>query len=136
MSRAELASRACDDARPVGERKCTLVPHGSLRGVAAVPPEAPDRPGEHQRPLAVTALARVRQRNPDVVVLQLERVVPALLLRAGQLWLGFRDQIETQRQVVIPEGLELIALLEQLARELADRREHEEASVADRLEEV
>src|SRR5205814_5846808 len=49
----EDAARDRPGARTATKSECALVPLRGLERVAAVPPEAPDRPGQHQRTLPV-----------------------------------------------------------------------------------
>src|SRR5207244_8813451 len=133
---AELASRTRLRGGAGAKRGRTLVPVRCLGGVAAVPPEAPDCPGQHQRALAVAPVTRIPERLADVVVLERKPVVPLPLVRPGEVRLRLEDEGEEKVEVAIADIVELFARLEQVARELPDRLEHEEASLADRLKEV
>src|SRR5262249_14543443 len=99
-------------------------------------PEAPDGAREHQRAFAVAAVACTGERRAHVVVLECEPVVPLPLARTGELRLRLEDEVEKEGEVAIWESLQFLALLEQVARELPDRFQHEEPSFAHRLEEV
>src|ERR671936_717849 len=77
------------------------VPMGRLVGIAAVPPEAPDRSRKHEGTLPITGVARVAEGLADVVLLDSQAAIPLALVRSRQPWLGFLRKREEEIEVPI-----------------------------------
>src|SRR6266516_3600537 len=100
---AENRPGSCQPGHVLADGKCTFIPVSGLLRVSAVPPKAPDRPGEHERSFAVGRVARIGERLANVVVFDPEPVVPLTLLRASQLRFGLLDEREEVVQKAIAD---------------------------------
>src|SRR6476661_683794 len=112
--------RCAEQAAGTGDFGCSgshckraLVPARRLGNLAACPPEAPDRSREHQCVLAVSTIARVRERFTYVVFFESDALVPPALLGSREIRFGLFDECEIEHEVTFPKVLTLIVLIEQ-----------------------
>src|SRR5207249_11388229 len=98
-----------------------------LPEVTALMPETPQPAGRQQTLLDLPGGERPAQRRPDVVVLGLEEVEPALGLPPDELRLRLPGPLRDDREQAVLACLELAGLGEALEAVLPDDLEHAEA---------
>ena len=120
MSRA----RRTGSVRDQGSAAMRLEPPARLVQVAALLPEPPHREREVDRASGVAGRDRAVKHGPQVVVLALELLQEPALVGTGQAGGDRLRERQVPAGVAAPDRRRVVAGVEHLRRELADRLEH------------